>query len=409
MSAAEPVAHMEPEAELGALVALASLPGVGPVTLAACRQQGGAARAWEALRAGRGATVPALEAAAKRMRGDGAMGRLEAAAARLEPAAVLARHRAAGIDVLVHGAAGYPQRLTNDLDPPPLLFVQGSLDALAGPTVAIVGTRNATRLGCDTAANLAEGLAACGVTIVSGLALGVDGAAHQAVVALDAPVEGHGAIGTAVGVVAAGFDRPYPRRHQVLHQQVAQRGALLAEVPLGGQPLPWRFPARNRIIAALADAVVVVESRSKGGSMLTAAEALKRGTSVMAVPGHPNSAQAAGALDLIFDGAPPVRCVDDVLVGIGLGGRTPVEGLHGMTDAVQGVLPLDGPERLVLDALAEAPCTLGSILHATGLDLDEASGVLLGLERDGRISRSGPWFERVASAPRARRRHSGGR
>ncbi len=114
-----------------------------------------------------------------------------------------------------------------------------------------------------------------------------------------------GAIGTAVGVVAAGFDRPYPRRHQVLHQQVAQRGALLAEVPLGGQPLPWRFPARNRIIAALADAVVVVESRSKGGSMLTAAEALKRGTSVMAVPGHPNSAQAAGALDLIFDGAPP--------------------------------------------------------------------------------------------------------
>jgi DNA processing protein len=280
-----------------------------------------------------------------------------------------------------------------------VLFVHGSLDVLAGPTVGIVGTRNATRTGCETAAALAAELARCGVSVVSGLALGIDGAAHRGLLDAagpDRPNESPVPPGRPVGVIATGLDRAYPRRHQLLHHQVADQGVLLSESPLGGGPLRWRFPARNRIIAGLSDAVVVVESRSAGGSMLTAAEALARDVTVLAVPGHPSAAAAAGPLDLIADGAAPVRDVEDVLVAIGLGGRSETA----RPDPVRGSAAAPDPPSpraaAVLDALGAAPRSLGELALATALDLDQLSDALVELERRGSVARSGAWFERTS-------------
>jgi DNA processing protein len=175
-----------------------------------------------------------------------------------------------------------------------------------------------------------------------------------------------------------------------LQRQVATAGLLLSESPIGSEPNRWRFPARNRIIAALADAVVVVESRSAGGSMLTAAEALARDRPVLAVPGHPTSAASAGTLDLIADGAVPVRDVTDVLVAIGCGGRKPL---------VDRVPPARRPEisevaARLLEDLDANPRTLGELVLTGSLDLDAASAALVELEQAGLVERSGAWFER---------------
>ena len=336
------------------------------------------------------AADPVLATCAGR-RGDDA-GRMLAAAAGIDPVALLERHRALGVEVLVHGHRGYPARLVGDPSPPPLLFVSGDLAGVDGPTVAIVGTRNATRLGCDTAGELATDLARSGVGIVSGLALGIDGAAHAALVgALDRAGE-PSRVGRPVAVVAAGLDRRYPRAHASLHRDVVRWGAVVGEVPLGVGPSRWRFPARNRIIAGLADAVVVVESRSAGGSMSTVAEALTRDRPVLAVPGHPTSPAAAGTLDLIYDGATPVRDAHDVLVALELVGvRAPA------SPPVAPLLPVEvdeGWEAAVLAELTGGPRSLGDLVQRLGAPLDDLSEVLLRLELEGELTRSGTWFER---------------
>ncbi|WP_421120389.1 DNA-processing protein DprA [Aquihabitans daechungensis] len=371
--------------EKACLVALASLVGIGPATLAACRSGWGAARAWDALRTGRGAQIaPLAEAAAHRRKFEpDALSRMARDAAALDADVLLDRHEAAGQRVLQFGEPDYPDRLLGDLAPPALVFVEGVLDGLSLPTVAIVGTRNATRLGRETAGALAVELVDRGVSVVSGLALGIDGAAHEAIVQRPGG-------GVPIGVIATGLERAYPRRHHGLHRQVAATGLLLSESPIGSEPSRWRFPARNRIIAALADAVVVVESRSAGGSMLTAGEALARDRPVLAVPGHPTSTASAGTLDLIADGAVPVRDVDDVLVAIGCGGRKPV----------RAPAPVVGPPEVsdvaarLLEDLDPKPRTLGELVLAGSVSLDAASAALVELERAGLVTRSGAWFER---------------
>lgn len=365
-------------------VALASLRGIGPATLLACLGDLGVAESWDAICSGRGARVAPLAAAARRERDPSILERWTSEAVALDPHAVLTRHEGAGQQVFIHGRDGYPERLVDDPSPPAVLFLQGSLSGLNRPTVAIVGTRNATRLGRSTAGKLAAELADRGVTVISGLALGIDGAAHEAVV-------DRGGDGRPIGVVATGLERAYPRRHQLLHQQIATAGGLLSECPIGSKPTRWRFPARNRIIAGLADAVVVVESRSAGGSMLTAAEALARDVPVLAVPGHPTSPGSAGSLDLICDGATPVRDVTDVLVAIGLGGLEPVT-------AVQPPQP-PGPivtaaAEQVLAHLEAGPRTFGELILASSLDLDQASAALLELQQAELVVATGGWFER---------------
>lgn len=368
------------------LVALAQLPGVGPATLLACHRGPGAAVAWRALVAGTPRRVGALAGLVARADA-AAIARVVAAARELEPELELARHLAAGRRVLVEGRPGYPPRLADDPAPPAVLFASGSDDALARPTVAVIGTRNATRPGRDLARRLGAELVDSGVTVVSGLALGIDGAAHQG--SLEA---GEGASGRVVGVIASGLDVAYPRRHAELHRRVEAEGLLLSETPLGFRPVAWRFPARNRIIAGLADAVVVVESRAGGGSMLTVTEALHRGVTVLAVPGHPSAPAAAGTNDLIFDGAGLVRTVQDVWDAIGLAGpaRRPEP-----TRAPS--IPTDPAQRAVLAAIGEVPAALAEVVARTRLPLEVVAEALARLETGQLVVRTGAWYERARS------------
>ncbi|CAN5905034.1 DNA-processing protein DprA [soil metagenome] len=399
--------------EAALLVALSSLPGLGPATVWQCHRQGEAQRAWSAVSGGRPGANRVLAAPVGRM-GDPAVARLVEAARSLDPMTELSRHRAHDRRVLVHGRAGYPDRLHHDPAPPAVLFAEGDANVLSQPTVAVVGTRNATRAGRELAVRLGAELAEAGASVVSGLALGIDGSAHQGALehprrprggepttlgsaAAAAAATTGGAQGTAagpggpVGVIASGLDIAYPRRHAALHRQVAAGGLLVSETPLGHRPVGWRFPARNRIIAGLADAVVVVESRSAGGSMLTVKEALDRGVDVLAVPGHPTAPAASGTNDLIFDGATIVRSTDDVLHAVGLGGRAPSGPRRERAETATLA------SRSVLDVLGHTPAALSEIVTRTGLDLGEVSRALVELEATGRVVRSAGWYERCSS------------
>ena len=213
--------------------------------------------------------------------------------------------------MVVLGRPGYPEGLAEDPLPPPVLFGRGSWSAMASPSVAIVGTRHATVGGMEVAAALGSDLAAAGVTIVSGLAKGIDGAAHRGALSVDGGPP-------PVAVVGSGLDVVYPRCNHGLWEAIAERGLLCSEGPPGTRPAAHRFPARNRILAALADVVVVVESRVRGGSLLTVSEAQQRGVPVMAVPGSVRSPASEGTNLLLVDGAPPAVDALDVLVALGL-------------------------------------------------------------------------------------------
>lgn len=391
MNAQLAAADLEARRELAGLVALSSVDGLGPATVLGCLRSAGGAAAWEALRSGRGSTIGPIAAAIERLRRrePDVAARLAREARALDAGAFLDQHEADGQRVVRYGDPGYPERLLADQAPPAVVFLRGSSVALDRPSVAIVGTRNATQLGRQTAARLAIELADRGVSILSGLALGIDGAAHRAMV--ERPTAG-----MPVGVIATGLERAYPRRHQRLQREVAAAGLIVTESPIGSVPVRWRFPARNRILAALADAVVVVESRSAGGSMLTAAEALARDRPVLAVPGHPTASASAGTLDLIADGAVPVRDVADVLVALGLGGLEPIVARPADHPAPAPVSEL---AHRLLGELDANPRTLGELVLAASVDLDAASAALVELEAAGLVARSGAWFERSGAPP----------
>ncbi len=220
---------------------------------------------------------------------------------------IVAAGRELGVRILSPADPAWP--FTDDPEPPGLLFARGDLDLLAPDTaVAVVGTRRCTALGRTVAYGLGRDLVSADAVVVSGLALGVDGAAHRG--ALD-----HGR--AVVGVVAGGLDVVYPRANRALWDEVADRGLLLSETPLGLRPDRWRFPARNRLIAALSDGVIVVESHERGGALSTADEAIRRDLPVMAVPGSVTSAASRGTNALLLDGAVPVRDALDVLAYLG--------------------------------------------------------------------------------------------
>ncbi len=212
----------------------------------------------------------------------------------------------AGARLLLWGQAGYPPLLAGIDDAPPVLWLRGSADALARPTIAIVGARSASSLGARTARKLAEGLGAAGFTVVSGLARGIDAEAHRAALPT----------GTAA-VLAGGADVIYPPENAALAAEIAARGAILSEQPPGLEPLARHFPLRNRIVSGLAQAVVVVEAAAGSGSLITARLALDQGREVMAVPGHPFDGRTGGCNQLIRDGATLVRGVEDILAAIG--------------------------------------------------------------------------------------------
>ncbi len=297
-----------------------------------------------------------------------------------DPLAALRAHHDAGVAVLLVTDAAYPARLRNDVEPPAVLFAQGDLGSLADTQVAIVGTRRCTGAGAGFARELGRELTEAGVGIVSGLALGIDGAAHRGV--LDAG-------GRPVGVVGCGVDVVYPARHRDLWTGVREDGVLLSEAPLGARPTAWRFPARNRIIAALSDLVVVVESHAAGGSMHTVQEADDRGIPVMAVPGSVRSRASAGSNKLLADGCPPVRDATDVLVALGL--STAARGLRADPRPVP-----DAMGKAVLSAFDWEPATLEHLAVRTGFALPELAVALEQLLAAGWVESSGGWYERRA-------------
>lgn len=297
-------------------------------------------------------------------------------------------HVSAGVGVVTLGSSRYPPCLSGDVEPPPVLFHRGDLDDIGASRVAIVGTRRCTGAGADVARELGRELTTAGVQVVSGLALGIDGAAHRG--ALESP----GVAGAPpVAVVASGVDVVYPRRNAPLWQAVAATGVLLTEAPLGREPTRWRFPARNRIIAALADVVVVVESSESGGSMYTVAEALRRDRPVMAVPGSVRSAASRGTNKLLYEGATPARDATDILVA--LGRSVPTRTPSGGRRPDPRPLPV-GDRAAVLESLGWQPATPEQLARRTGMALGPLSEALTGLSVDGWIEQRGGWIERRA-------------
>lgn len=369
--------------DLAALLALASISWLGPSALMRSLHEG-PRRVWSAAASGHPERSPALATLKT--------AKVAAEARRLDPDEVLDRHRTAGVEMVLFGQAGYPARLVDDPAPPVLLFSSGPMgEALSPhrPIAGVVGTRNATRVGRNFATDLGRNLAAAGVVVTSGLALGIDGSAHRGALAAPAQVQA-----PVVGVVASGLDIAYPRRHADLHREVSQNGLLVSETPLGCRPTAWRFPARNRIIAALSDVVVVVESRAKGGSMLTADEAIDRGIGVMAVPGHPSAPAAAGTNSLIASGAGMVTEPRDVLDALGVQPTAP-EGASSSPPVVAH--SLDVRQRAALDAIGDQPAALEEVVVRTRLTVEEAADVLTQLEVMGLISCSSGWYERSVS------------
>ncbi|MFP5320492.1 MAG: DNA-processing protein DprA [Acidimicrobiia bacterium] len=372
------------DVERAATIALAGLPKVGPARFRALVADAGTAEAaWAAVRAGRLHDVP-LRAGARHAQ---LVADLRDAARAVEPADELARHRAAGVEVLLPGDPAWPVALVDDPDPPLALFARGELALLDEVIVAVVGTRRCSGAGARIAGTLGADLAAAGVAVVSGLALGIDGAAHRGAL---------GAGGRPVGVVGSGLDVVYPPQHRRLWHDVADAGLLLSEAPLGRPPERWRFPARNRIIAALSDAVVVVESRRTGGSMTTVESALERDRPVMAVPGSVLAEQAAGTNQLLSEGATMVRDAVDVLGALACAPPRADDG-PARVGAAPGLagLPADGPVAAVAAALSPAPVGIEHLATSAGVAVAEALTALAHLEAAGVARRVPGGYEQV--------------
>jgi DNA processing protein len=352
---------------------------MGPARLLALTEARDPAEAWREVASGRAHEGPA----AHTMRSDarGLAARWATSAAEVDPVAQLRRHVESGLSVSWRGDPAYPPRLRDDPDAPALLLWTGGLAALDGPTVAIVGTRDCTHAGREFAAQLGRELSSLDVRVVSGLALGIDGAAHAGA------LEAGGA--PPIGVVGSGLDVVYPRRHSELWSRVAQTGLLLSEHPLGTRPVGWHFLARNRIIAILADVVVVVESHARGGALQTATEAGQRGTTVMSVPGSINSPASAGTNALIRDGTTVCCDTTDVLTALGIAHARP---------RFRDERPVPtGDEATVLEAIGWEPCSLEQLMVRAGMPLGDLMAVLDRLAVVGWIVRRGAWCERVAA------------
>jgi DNA processing protein len=291
--------------------------------------------------------------------------RLFSGAARQRAEEEQRRCRAAGIALIGRDDADYPRHLREVYDPPPVLFVRGTLRADEGEaSVAIVGSRAATPQGRALARHMAKDLAAAGATVVSGLARGIDAAAHRG--ALDAA-------GRTVAVLGSGLDKVYPPENAPLAVAIAEKGAVVSEFPLGTIPYPGHFPRRNRIIAGWSKAVVVVEAAAKSGALVTARVALEEGRDVLAVPGHPSQPASAGCNQLIRDGAPLVRDALDVAREVGF---------------LLEVAPDSPPGDDVLRALrGDAPSSLEELRERTGFETPALLARLTELELASKVRR----------------------
>lgn len=260
----------------------------------------------------------------------------------------------------------YPQALLNIPDPPLLLYVKGRLDLLNRPALAVVGSRNATPQGINNAEAFSRTLSEAGLCIVSGLAHGVDAAAHRGA------LQGEG---SSIAVVGTGLDKVYPAANRDLAHALALHGTLISEFPLGTPPLAANFPRRNRIISGISLGCLVVEASLQSGSLITARLALEQGRDVFAIPGSIHAPQSKGCHRLIKQGAKLAESAQDIIEELGGLGVSPAPALA-ETDA--------GPA--LLDQLGFDPVGLDTLVSRCGLTMAELSAMLLSLELDGRVS-----------------------
>jgi DNA processing protein len=284
---------------------------------------------------------------------------------RADPARELAAAAAAGVGVIPWGSPEYPAPLCHLADPPPVLFVRGALLPCDARAVAVIGSRRATPYGLRVARALAGDLARAGVTVVGGLARGIDAAAHGAALC---------AGGRTVAVLGSGLLNPYPPDHLGLLEEIAATGAVLSEFPLRAAPLRRHFPQRNRLIAALSLGTLVVEASPTSGALGTVRHALDLGRAVMAVPGPVDEECSLGTLRLLQEGAAAVGAVEDVFAALGWCASGP-----------SSALP-DG-ERQVLEALGPDGATAAEAAAALGIPEEAAAGHLVTLEIRGLVSR----------------------
>jgi DNA processing protein len=295
-----------------------------------------------------------------------------------DAAAELAAGKRLGVALLAAGEDGYPPRLATLDDAPPLLAVRGAPEALMRPVIAIVGSRNASGAGLKFAGQLARDLGDAGFVIASGLARGIDQAAHRASLAS----------GT-VAVLAGGHDRVYPPEHEGLLAEMLQSGgAAISEMPLGHVPRARDFPRRNRLISGVAIGVVVVEAAFRSGSLITARIAAEQGREVFAVPGSPLDPRAAGTNDLIKQGATLTTEASDVINAVEpIMGRPAV--LREPDDEPLASEPATGDRTRIVDLLGPTPILLDDLIRMAGTSPAVVRTVLLELELAGRLERHG--------------------
>jgi DNA processing protein len=278
---------------------------------------------------------------------------------------------------LRRGDSAFPPLLRELHDPPPQLYLRGGpADVLHGPAVAIVGARSCSSYGAQVARTLGRELGAAGVVVVSGLARGIDGEAHRG--ALEAG-------GRTVAVLGCGIDRDYPRRNSELASRIEASGAIVSEYSPGIEPAPWRFPARNRIVAGLSLATVVVEARSRSGALITADFALELGREVFAVPGEITAGLSAGSNDLLRQGATPLLAAEDVLDVLGLEPKPRAQ--TAVSTAAEEVL------RLLADEAREAD----GLTRASGRTSAEVGAALVELELAGLVASADGLYRAVVA------------
>ena len=314
------------------------------------------------------AIFAASPAALRSVLGGGVAERLLTHDCRIGIDTTLAWAAESGNQLLTLADSGYPQALLTADDPPVLLYAKGDIALLKRPAFAIVGSRNATKQGEANAEAFAAALAAAGLTIVSGLAAGIDAAAHRGALAEAA---------STVAVIGTGIDRIYPARNEALARNIADRGCIVSEFPLGTPPIAANFPRRNRLIAGMARGCLVVEAARQSGSLITARLAAEAGREVFAIPGSIHSPQSKGCHTLIKQGAKLVEAAQDILEELRWEAVTNPATLPAVPEAETDP---------VLVALGRDPCDLDTLAARTGLAADALLAQLLPLELDGRVA-----------------------
>ena len=369
-------------AQLRDLIRLNLVPGVGPKTFRTLLEAFGSADR----------ILNAPESSLREVPGVGAKlaGKIAGARREVDAEAELDLCRRAGVTPLAHGSAAYPAPLAEIPDPPALLYVKGTIEPVDRLAVAIVGSRKCTPYGLRIAERLATSLARVGLTVVSGLARGIDAAAHRGALAGG---------GRTLAVLANGLGQVYPPEHDRLADEVAAAGALVAESPMRQEPLAGLFPQRNRIISGLSLGVVVIEATPRSGSLSTARHATEQNREVFAVPGPVDSLPSRGCHALIRDGARLVETVDDILEELGpmVGQlRRPEPEAPAAVAPIAPEVVLSEAERQIVSRLGDRPMAVDELIAQSGLNASQVMATLSLLEMRRLVRRfPGPQFARA--------------